>query len=248
MKQFLTLAVCVLFFQQSYDGQSSEIVRKKVFIVYENETKAETVAMPASLERALTKLQKIRGSVKTFPADRNRNWDRPETVIRVAEYFEPETSDPKTGNKIFRYESHPASYPCIVGENAIYIFREGDTPASTEMFNLFLRESQLRVTTSDQALALIEFYFSATRGYFENRGKLILTKIEDIPYAGKKTYESETRRLKGVIKVPAVYAANGKYEVVLYTWEIRDGEVTKWDFIITHENQITVKHEIVGRL
>jgi len=168
--------------------------------------------------------------------------------LRIAEYFEAGIVKNKDGTFTARMTSHPAFYPAVFYKEKIYVFRESDVEANTEIFNLFLKEANLRIESEKEAIELANLYLSITRGYFENKGKLILSSVEDVPPSFRNGKKSEMNALREIVAAPKCTRVGDNYEVELYTWEIFRGEVSRWTFKIQSDAHIEVQSEIIGKL
>lgn len=252
MSKYFVFALLYFVFAPGLYGQSDSIVKKYVSVTRGVRTHSKLVAMPKSLTAGLTKIQVMNGFLKSDHfASQFRNKNNPRTsILRVTEYLQPSKKplNNSKGDLVFGpYVSHREWYPCIDFGGTLYVFTEQDVPIDTEMFNLFLSESELRIEDKKDAKDLVFLYFSATRGYFENKGKLILSKVEDVSRANQKDYRFEANRLRTVIKPLDVRLKEGMYVAELYTWEISLGEVTKWYFKIRPEAEIEVQSELIGK-
>lgn len=136
----------------------------------------------------------------------------------------------------------------VKGKTYIFSGESFGIETDAEIFNLFLKQANLKIESEKEAAELANLYFSITRGYFENRGKLILSGVEDVPLSYRKAKESETKRLQEIVAAPTSKVVGKNYEVELFTWEMALGEVKKWSFKIQPDAQIEVQSEIIGKL
>lgn len=171
-------------------------------------------------------------------------------LLNALEYVDLREKKNGDGTATVRSVSHRLRFPSIKFNDKIYIFagENFNTEADAEIFNLFLKEANLEIENEREAAELANLYFSVTRGYFENRGKLILSGVEDVPPSYRKAKEAETKRLQQIISAPQSKLAGGSYEVEFFTWEMALGEVKKWNFKIQPNAQIEVQSEVISKL
>jgi hypothetical protein len=250
MSKYLLIVIVNLLFVLSLFGQSNLIVEKQMPTVKGNKVKYRSVIFPNTLSDRLTKLLIAKGHEKNydFQNTRLKRIFQKVPFLRVAEYFESGVVKNKDGSFTATIVSHPAFYPAIFYEDKLYVFSESEFKTDAEIFNLFLEKANLKIENEREAAELANLYFSVTRGYFENKGKLILSGVEDVPLSYRKDNESETKRLQEVITSPRTKMTDGSYEVELYTWEIALGEVKKWNFKIQPDAQVEVESTIIGKL
>lgn len=254
MREYLLVTIVCMLPALSLFGQSGLSVEKQMSTVKENKVGSRSVVLPNTLSDRLTKLQVAKGNKKNynFQTAQLKKIFQKINLLRVAEYFDVQTKIIKNRDGTFTaiggMRSHPAFYPAILYKEKIYLFTESNAETDTEIFNLFLKEANLKIENEKEAAELANLYFSITRGYFENKGKLILSDVEDIPLSYRDRKEAETERLQKVITEPKTKLVGDSYEVELYTWEIFHGEVKKWSFKIRLDAQIEVQSEIIGKL
>jgi hypothetical protein len=250
MKNFLLSIIMATFLVANLFGQTNLSVEKQIPTVRANKFKLQEVVLPSSLNDTISKLLITKGNQKSykFQTVRLKKIFLKYTLFRVTEYFESGVVKNKDGTFTSRMQSHPAWYPSVLHNKKLCVFSESNVETDTEIFNLFLKQAKLKIENEQEALELANLYFSVTRGYFENRGKLILSKLEDVPLSYRTSKEAETKRLREIVVSPMSKTADGSYEVELYTWEIALGEVRKWTFKIQENAQIEVKSEVVGKL
>lgn len=143
-----------------------------------------------------------------------------------------------------------SEFPCVEFDGSRYIFagESFDIDTDTEVFNLLLGKADLKIESEKEAAELAYLYFSVTRGYFENRGKLILSGVEDVPLSYRQAKEAEAKRLLEIVSAPKTKLVGKSYVVELFTWEMALGEVRKWEFKIHSDAQVEVQSETIGRL
>jgi len=197
-------------------------------------------ALPAQIDRFLPKVLLVTRSGKlasTYREDKLVSFIKRTRFLIASEYTTAKLSD-----RLW--------FPSVEFNGKRYIFagEHFDTEADAKIFNLFLKEANLKIENEREAAELANLFFSVTRGYFENKGKLILSGVEDVPLSYRKAKEGETKRLQKIIVSPTAKMIDGSYEVELYTWEMALGEVTKWSFKIQSDTRIEVQTGIIGKL
>jgi hypothetical protein len=249
MSKFLLSIIATTLLAGSLFGQSNLSVERRIPTVKKNKVLVRMIVLPITLNDKITKLlvaeRKVSykfGSIQLNKAFQNI------LLLRVAENFETGIVKNKDGTFTARMQSHPAWYPAVSYKKKLYVFTESNPDTDAEIFNIFLKRVNLKIENEAEALELANLYFSVTRGYFENRGKLILSKVEDVPLSYRERKEEETKRLKEAIISSKVKVIDGNYEVELFTWEMVLGEVKKWNFKIQPDAQIEVQSEIFGKL
>lgn len=252
MSKYLSILIVNLLFAINLSGQASVIEEVQMPVVRGKRVKKQEVVLPSTLTGTLTKLLVAKGDEKsyTFQNVRLEKLFKTIPLYRVAEYFESGVVKNKDGTFTAIINSHPSWYPALYYKYKLYVFRESDSDvvANTEIFNLFLKEADLRIESGKEAIELANLYLSITRGYFENKGKLILSSVEDVPPSFRNGKESEMNALREIVAAPKCTRVGDNYEVELYTWEIFRGEVSRWTFRIRADGQMEVQQEIVGSL
>jgi hypothetical protein len=249
MSKYLLITIVNLLSALCLFGQSN-FAEKQMPVVKGNKIKYRLVVLPNSLNDTLTKLQIAKGKEKSYSYQTAhlKTFFQNITFLRIAEYFETGVVKNKDGTFTARMISHPAFYPAVFYREKIYLFTESDVSTDAEIFNLFLKQANLKIESEKEAAELANLYLLFTRGYFENKGKLILSGVEDVPLSYRKAKEAETKRLREIVVAPKSKLVGGNYEVELYTWEMALGEVKKWNFKIQPDAQIEVQSEIIGKL
>lgn len=248
MSKYLLITIVNLLSALCLFGQSN-FVEKQMPVVKGNKVKYRLVVLPTSLNDTLTKLQIAKGNEKSYSYQTaHKTFFQNILFLRIAEYFETGVIKNKDGTFTARMRSHPAFYPAVFYREKIYLFTEGDVSTDAEIFNLFLKEANLKIESEKEAAELANFYLSVTRGYFENKGKLILSDVEDVPLSYRKAKEAEMKRLREIVAAPKSKLVGESYDVELYTWEMALGEVKKWNFKIQPNAQIEVQSEVIGKL
>jgi hypothetical protein len=196
--------------------------------------------LPALIDRFLPKVLLVRRNERpfsTFGEEKLVSLIKKTRFLEASEYSVTQIHD--------RLE-----FPSIEFGNSRYIFAGENfkTKADTEIFNLFLKEANLRIDSEKEAAELANLYFSVTRGYFENKGKLILSGVEDVPVSYRETKEVEAKRLQQIVAAPKTKRAGESFEVELFTWEMALGEVKNWTFKIQRDAQIELQSKVIGKL
>lgn len=256
MSKYLSILIVNLLFAINLFGQASVIAEVQMPAVRGKRVKKQQVVLPSSLTGKLTKLLIVKDREKryTFQNVRLEKLFQKIPLYRVAEYSDIQTRIIKNKDGTFTavggMVSHPSWYPALYYNYKLYVFREShsDVVANTEIFNLFLKEANLRIESEKEAIELANLYLSITRGYFENKGKLILSSVEDLPPPFRNGKESEMNALREIVAAPKSTRVGDNYEVELYTWEIFRGEVSRWTFKIQSDAHIEVQSEIIGKL
>jgi hypothetical protein len=230
-------------------GQAQSVEKKIVFVA-NKVTRNIQIILPISLSDRLTKLQISSGYRKNFSyqSDNLKRFFRKVEFLRIAEYAREGIKKSSNGKTIGSMISHRAWYPAVLYKKKLYVFTESNSETDAEIFNIFLRRAKLKIQNEQEALELANLYFLITRGYFENRGKRILSKVEDVPLSYREAKENETKRLQEIIVSPTSKMIDGSYEVELFTWEMVSGEVKKWNFKIQPDAQVEVESTIIGKL
>ena len=171
-------------------------------------------------------------------------------ILNALKYVDLRAKKNGDGTVTVKSVSDRTRFPSVEFKDKIYIFagEHFDTKADAEIFNLFLKEANLKIENEKEAAELANLYFSVTRGYFENKGKLILSDVEDVPLSYRKAKEAEAKRLQEIVVAPKAKLVGESYEVELFTWEMALGEVKNWSFKIQPDAQIEVQSEIIGKL
>ena len=175
---------------------------------------------------------------------------RKSKLFSATQYIDLRPRRNNDGTVSVTYFFDEVRFPGIEFNGARYVFAGAhcDTSADARIFNLFLKEADLRIESEKEAIELANLYLSITRGYFENQGKLILSGVEDVPPSYRNAEEAETNRLREIVAAPKSTRVGDNYEVELYTWEIFRGEVSRWTFKIQSDAHIEVQSEIIGKL
>jgi hypothetical protein len=231
-------------------GQKSLSATKKLWAVHNNRSTYNTVILPLSLKKELSRLllTDLRVPSPSIGPRLDGSSNKALGFLQVANYFETKPRTDRKGITTVRSISHPVFFPALSFRKRLYVFSETDPRSDTEIFNIFLKEADWKIDSGAKAAELVKLYFSATRLYFETRGKLILADIDDVPISYRNANADETKRLQRIVVSPKTKPVDASYEVELYTWEMVLGEVTKWNFKIHNHAQMDVQSEIVGKL
>jgi hypothetical protein len=241
LKNFLQIIMIFGLIANAFAQTTSTIETKNLKVYYNGDSLGrKQFIFPAQIGKFFPKVLLVRSNKKLFSTFGE---EKLSSLIKRIKFFgASQYSITKIDDR--------SEFPCIEFGSKRYIFagENFDTDTDTEIFNIFLKRVNLKIESEKEAEELANLYFSVTRGYFENSGKLILSKVEDVPLSRRKSKEAETKRLKEIIVSPMSKTADGSYEVELYTWEMALGEIKKWNFKIQTNAQIEVKSEIVGKL
>jgi len=250
MPKYLSTLIVHLLFAATVFGQTNVIVERRIPVVRGNKVRNQVVIFPAALSNKMTKLLIAEGNEKSYSYQtaKLKTFFQNVTPCRIAEYINTGVVKNKDGTFTARVISHQAFYPAVFYKGRIYLFTESDALTDAEIFNLFLKETNLKIESEKEAAELANLYFSIARGYFERTLKLILSGVEDVPLFYRKDKETETKRLKDIVTPPKTKLVGERYKVELYTWEIFHGEVKKWTFNIQLDAQIEVQSELIGKL
>lgn len=197
-------------------------------------------ALPAKIDRFLPQVLLVTRSEKlasTYREDKLVSFIKRTKFLIASEFTTAKLSD-----RLW--------FPSVEFNDKRYVFagEHFDTEADAEIFNLLLKEANLKIESEKEAAELANLYFSVTRGYFENKGKLVLSGVEDVPLSYRKAKEAETNRLQQIVAAPKIKPVGKSYEVELFTWEMALGEVKKWTFKIQRDAQIENQSKVLGKL
>jgi len=250
MQKFVVVVFVQIFLAANLWPQQQLSVTRRMPAVQTGRTVNKTVFLPLSLENTLTKLLLTTGHkpdcVSSECAIVAQLADF--SLLRVSQYFDSRSSTDRHGITTVNILSHPAFYPAVSYRNKLYVFSEREVRENTDIFNRFLKDANLSFGNRQEIKQIVNLYLAATRGYFEDNGKLILSHVDDIPIYYRRIHEAEAARLSTIIEPPKIEVIGDQFNVRLNTWETASGDVKTWNFSIRPNSALEVSIQMVGKL